>query len=532
MKIRMKLLLIVLVMFFNFGFMIILSRWAILEISSLKNSSKEGTELIAELRQIKSIIYDIQYTYTLDFSYDKFQKAVKNFENLFSTFVSSSKFKEIIKKSGMEKDYTVLNNVNTTATDKINNIDKKFNELKNAGNLIGNGGSDPKNYGLYIQYYMLKNETVLDLLNEVKDTSIFFADIFENNLYPFIISLSEKSVALENQILFISLGSTLLISIISTIFVFIFANSLSNRINRVSNFVQTIADGDFTATIDIKSRDEIFDLVSNIRRIISFENILIQITNTAKTLNESYVKTKDAVDNVHDSINKQASAIEETLSSFNVLMVKINEIANNALKTNVIALDTKNNIQSSTNQIRDTIKEINVLSQSASKIMGMLKIINSITEQTDLLSLNAAIEAARAGEAGKGFAVVASEIRKLAETSAEATKEVSLLTREIINHIKQTTSKSETSAEALQIMESSIVEVVNLIEEIANATEQESEGSKKIMKSVTNINELSQKNTENADKIIFNNMYLKREVDQLHNLVSKFKLTELMIGEK
>ncbi len=52
------------------------------------------------------------------------------------------------------------------------------------------------------------------------------------------------------------------------------------------------------------------------------------------------------------------------------------------------------------------------------------------------------------------------------------------------------------------------------------------------MKSVTNINELSQKNTENADKIIFNNMYLKREVDQLHSLVSKFKLTELMLGEK
>ena len=536
MKIRYKLLLIVLVIIINFGVIIILSRWAINEISDLKEKSKEGMELVADLRQIKALMSDLQLTYTFDFTYTKFTKAVLNFENLYRAFITSPRLKNLIKKSAFEDNYNNLNRTYLNAFKKINEINKKIIDHRSKGQLVGEGegvvGSGSENYGLFIQYYISKNDYMLDLLNITKDTSVYFSEIFENNLAPFIASINQTSQNIQNQILLLSLSLTILIAILSTIFVFFFASSLSNRINNVSSFVQKIADGDFTAKIEIKTRDEIFDLTNNIKRIISFENILIQIRNTAKTLNESYLKTKEAVDNVYESINQQASTIDKTTSSFKLLTNSINDIANNALKTNVIALDTKNSIQTSTSQIRDTIKEINVLSQSASKIMGMLKIINSITEQTDLLSLNAAIEAARAGEAGKGFAVVASEIRKLAETSAEATKEVSLLTREIISNIKQTTAKTETSAEALQTMESSIVEVVNLIEEIANATEQESEGSKSIMNSVTNITGLSVKNKENADKIIFNNMYLKREVDQLHNLVSKFKLSELMLEQK
>ncbi len=529
MKIRFKLLLIVFIIFLNFGFIILLSRWAINEISQLKDKTNEGTELIANLRQMKNVLNDLQYTMTLDLAYDNFERQRIIFERSYNSFINSPKVTEMIVKQDLQDESLIINNVYSAALTKIENMNIQFSTLKNEGKILGDIVAGSENFGLYVQYNIVRNDYVYDLLTDTRETVNYFSETFESILNPFMQSLKTASNNLQNQILLISLMITIVMGLISTIFVFIFSTSLSNRINNVSAFVQKIADGDFTAKIAVKTHDEIFDLINNIRRIISFENILFQIRNTAKTLNESYLKTKDAVDNVHESINKQATSIEDTISAFKVLMTSINEIANNALKTNVIALDTKNNIQTSTNQIRDTIKEINVLSQSASKIMGMLKIINSITEQTDLLSLNAAIEAARAGDAGKGFAVVASEIRKLAETSAEATKEVSLLTREIISHIKQTTAKTETSAEALQTMESSIVQVVDLIEEIANSTEQESESGKNIMNAVTRVNGLSSQNKENADKIIFNNMYLKREVDQLHSLVGKFKLSELTL---
>lgn len=314
--------------------------------------------------------------------------------------------------------------------------------------------------------------------------------------------------------------------IVSTIVSIIILMQVRRSLFRLTVFVRRIAEGDFTATIDIRTGDEIQVLAENVQNIVSFQNILIQIKNSEKTLAKTYSKIKEATDAVYDSINTQAQTAVQATTSFELLTTAINEIANTSLKTNVIALETKKNIHESSEQIRDTIADIDVLSKLASKIMGILNIINAITEQTELLSLNASIEAARAGEKGKGFAVVASEIRKLSETSTDATKEISQLAREIIKTIKITKSKSEVSIEALQTIESSISGVVKLIEEIAKATESESHGSKQIMEAVSYVSELSRKNSDNADKIVTNNMSLKTEVEQLHKLVNQFKISK------
>ena len=96
MKIRFKLLIIVFVIILNFAFIILLSRWAITEISDLKEKSKEGMELIASLRQIKALMNDLQLTYTFNFTYTKFTRAVLNFENIYKAFITSPRLKKLI----------------------------------------------------------------------------------------------------------------------------------------------------------------------------------------------------------------------------------------------------------------------------------------------------------------------------------------------------------------------------------------------------------------------------------------------------
>lgn len=336
-------------------------------------------------------------------------------------------------------------------------------------------------------------------------------------------TVSSAVIMINNIILIFSFFTIILVLIVA----YFSMHKIVTSIRRVIKFVEKIAKGDFTSKIRLNTNDEIEELASNIKRIISFENILIQIKKTALTLDENYKKIKTATDKVYDSINSQAASVEETSASFEQLTGTISEVAKNTAEAKNITLRTKNKIHSSNTQIRDTISEITLLADSATKIKDIVKIIKEITEQTGLLSLNAAIEAARAGKAGKGFSVVANEINDLAEKSSEAVHEISQTAQDIIEKINYTTKKSEVSLKELHTIESSIENIVKLVQEVADATEQEADGSVYIMESVNHVSKLAQINTESANKIVQSNLLLKEEVKKLYNLVNQFKLLHL-----
>ena len=519
MSIRFKLLLIVTSMVLFFTTFISFSIYVNNKNTLYNNTLVSGLRAFSYIGTISSASKDILSTDSLSISFENWKQTVKEGKENIDSFLQSELIKEMIERdNNLDNTYKLVLQVWESAQQELDNITKEMNKNYTAENLSSERG-------ILYKIAEVQSPELFELYASIFRTNKMFNLIFNESFNSLIFEV-EKKISSSKTFLNVQIFIIIIIITIGLIITIFITNNIARNIKLVSNFVKKIANGDFTAKIYVKGKDEIFELSENVKKIVSFEDTLLKIKYSAESLDKSYLRIKEAVDNVYSSIKNQASSVKQATSSFQLLSNSINEIANNALKTNVIAIDTKTSINTSTSQIRNTISDIRQLSESAGKIMSILKILDLITEQTDLLSLNASIEAARAGEAGKGFVVVATEIRKLAETSSEATKEISKIAKGIMKNIKLTTEKSETSAKALLSMEESIEGVVTLIEQIANATEQESRGSKDIMKAVDRINDVTKINTKNADEIIHNNIFLKREVERLRKLVDKFKLSD------
>jgi len=324
---------------------------------------------------------------------------------------------------------------------------------------------------------------------------------------------------------------TLICILAASIFGFVSANSISKPIDKLVKTMKKVENGDLTVIAQYERNDELGTLrdsfnvmTSNIRNLIeNTRAVAIIVAEESGSIHENAKQAENIASNVTLAMSEiaegsmnQLSELQETFNTMAKLADSINDIIKAVSQVTIISQEAKNKGDESLVTIKElsakneltniTMNEINntmgSLSDSIKEIEVVIRLIKSISEQTNLLSLNASIEAARAGEAGKGFAVVADEVKKLAEESSKSTESIYEVignvykkANETINLINSSKKIFKEQAEAVEFANNSVVNIVEDTEIITAQVE-------KIGRLMNEINNLKDKTLASTNSIL------------------------------
>ncbi|RII30632.1 MAG: methyl-accepting chemotaxis protein [Geobacter sp.] len=273
----------------------------------------------------------------------------------------------------------------------------------------------------------------------------------------------------------------------------------------------SLAAGDLTVNVEVKSKDETGQLMESIRNMVEkLKHVVGDVIGAADNVAAGSQELSATAQQLSQGATEQAASAEEISSSMEEMTSSIKQNADNSGQTEKIAVKSAVDAKEGGKAVTETVS---AMKEIATKI----SIIEEIARQTNLLALNAAIEAARAGEHGKGFAVVASEVRKLAERSQSAAGEISELS-------SRSVQVAETAGEMLSRMLPDIQKTAELVQEISASSREQDSGAEQINKAIQQLDTVIQQNASASEEMASTSEELSGQAEQLKDSISFFRI--------
>ena len=420
-----------------------------------------------------------------------------------------------------------------------------------------------------VDYYEKSATTALDQARTdvalgmllMSDTDAYFRGMLDSDNLRQLMDLEKKLAKTRYvsagktymTVLIISAAVCLFASIIALIISMLMKSIILAPIKKTVEVIENVAQGDLTKRIDVISRDEIGEMATHFNLLTDkLHNTINQVAGSSNEVSSAAAMLDDATEKMATGIEEAAMQVNSVAAASEEMSKTSEEIARNCVA--VAKSSEKANGSASTGEkiIQDTIEVMNRINdrvQDSSRIIKSLgvrsdqigeivELINDVADQTNLLALNAAIEAARAGEHGRGFAVVADEVRKLAERTSGATKEIRetihamqsetrnavVSMEEGVNDVGQGTIEAAKSGEALKDILHHINKVTSEVNQIAVASEQETATTNEIASSIQQISQVMQETSKQIQGNAEASARLAGLSKGLQEMVGQFKL--------
>jgi methyl-accepting chemotaxis protein len=395
------------------------------------------------------------------------------------------------------------------------------------------------------------NQTMEEFDAVAEKMSTEVDDLLDNTINRMSQSLNNQHSAVISSRNYFVLGSLSIFVGVAILF-FVMNRSLSSLPKAVVS-INEVSEGDLTVSIHAQSNDEIGNLLQSVEGLrLRLIEMISQISNTTNQLtstsSEIIQTTLDASDytstqrsetqQVATAMTEMTSTIQEVVRNINITADKSTNASNEANSGKQLINQATSQIQQLSTQLETAGGTIQQLEQDSESITGILDVIRGISEQTNLLALNAAIEAARAGEQGRGFAVVADEVRALASRTQESTEEINQMIEkllvgsrqavEVTNICREQAKTAVDQATAVKLSLDTIVgsvsEISDMSNQIATATEEQAAVSEEINRNIVRIEDMSGSVVDRITQLSNSSDELTNQANMLDDMVSFFKV--------
>lgn len=383
---------------------------------------------------------------------------------------------------------------------------------------------------------------------------------------------TEESFYLYRTATYLMGGVIIAIIFVGVIFSFVIVRLIKTPISEIQDAAIKMAEGDLDVKISYTAKDELGVLAAQVRRLLhklqiiiddenkflakmaegdftvdsiceeeytgGFHPLLDSFRGIAEKLNETMLQISQSSSRVAceaeqvsngaqalaQGSTEQASSVQEFAATINEISNKVKQNADNAQQANTTAGSVSMNMNVSNEKMQQMMQAMGDISSCSSEISKIIKTIEDIAFQTNILALNASVEAARAGAAGRGFAVVANEVRSLASKSAAASQDTATLIENSLRAVENGTQIADETAQALLHAVNDVNEMADIIRQISEASNDQAYAISQIMMGIEQISSVVQTNSATAEESAAASEELSTQAQLMKSLVEMFQL--------